>query len=116
MEYLDAPSHKEPGGTGGQGRITIDRFETALHFDIRDEEEKVEAAMALYEKAARARMPADFQEDTEPDPEELEALEAQSQWLKLQQKCQDIAALMLVDELEDELEEEPEEEHKKRRH
>ena len=38
-----------------------------------------------------------------------EALEARSQQLRLQQKCQDIAALMLVDELEDILEDELEE-------
>ena len=41
-------------------------------------------------------------------PERLseEELEVRSQELKLQQKCQDIAARMMVDELEDELDSE----------
>ena len=34
-------------------------------------------------------------------PESEEELEARSQELKLRQKCQDIAALMMVEELED---------------
>lgn len=70
----------------------------------RAEEEQVEAAAILYEKAARQRMQASV-----PDvPQQLdeEELEAMSQELKLKQMCQDIAALIMVDELEDELDEE----------
>ena len=44
-------------------------------------------------------MPAGVPE--EPEIADFEELEARSQELKLQQKCQDIAALILVDELED---------------
>ena len=85
--------------------VSTDRFEVTRVFEDREEEEKVEAAMALYEKAARARMP----EGAPADPAEAmdsEELEAMSQRLKLQQKCQDIAALMMVDVLEENLEDE----------
>ncbi len=80
--------------------ISIDRFEVTHVFEEREEEEKVETAMALYEKAARARMPS-IAPDSLDDSSEEER-EARSQQLKLQQKCQDIAALMMVEELEDE--------------
>lgn len=79
--------------------VSTDRFEVTRVFEDREEEEKVEAAMALYERAARARMPAEA-----PAPEEsagMEELETMSQQLRLQQKCQDIAALILAEELED---------------
>ena len=36
-----------------------------------------------------------------PSEEDSEELEARSQELKLRQKCMDIAALMMVEELED---------------
>lgn len=99
------PAPEQVAGSGT--RVSIDRFEMKQQFSERTEEEQVEAAMALYEKAARARVP----DIVPPDPAETldsEELEAISQQLKLQQKCQDIAALMMVEELEDELDEEEE--------
>lgn len=108
MEIFDTAGGKAPGAAGAakqEGQASIDRFEATLRFEEREEEEKVEAAMALYEKAARARMP----EGAPADPAgamDSEELEAMSQRLKLQQKCQDIAALMMVDELEENLEDE----------
>ena len=110
MAILDTMEGKELEAAPAakpEGPVSIDRFEVTRRFQEREEEEKVEAAMALYEKAARARIP-----DSAPaDPAaamDFEELEAMSQRLKLQQKCQDIAALMMVEELEDELDEEEE--------
>lgn len=104
MEILDTGEIKAPAApaTTREGLSTIDRFEVTRIFKEREEEEKVEAAMALYEKAARARMPG----TTPVIPDSAgteEEREAESQRLRLQQKCQDIAALMMVEELEDEL-------------
>ena len=102
MEILDTAEGKAPEAAAEQeNHVSTDRFEATRKFEEREEEEKVEAAMALYERAARARMqPAPPAEaDSAVSEEEREA---QSQWLKLQQKCQDIAALMMVDELEEE--------------
>lgn len=102
-----APVSPAPAAPDREKQVAIDRFVVTRKFEEREEEEKVEAAMALYEKAARARVP----DSAPPDPVEImdsEELEAMSQQLKLQQKCQDIAALMMVEELEDELEEEEE--------
>lgn len=118
METRDTLSRETAGpapeqSAGSGTRVTIDRFEMKQQFSERTEEEQVEAAMALYEKAARARVP----EVMPPDPAETldsEELEAISQQLKLQQKCQDIAALMMVEELEDELDEEEEPRPKRR--
>ena len=113
---LDTVGTREPAAaeTEQEMRVSIDRFEVTRRFEEREEEEKVEAAMALYEKAARARMPSD-PPDLPPKPADEEELEAISQQLKLQQKCQDIAALILADELEEEFEDEPEEPRKRRR-
>lgn len=83
--------------------ISIDRFEMTRVFQEREEEEKVETAMALYEKAAMQWMKPSGPVE---EPESEEELEAKSQQLRLQQKCQDIAALIMVDELEDNLDEE----------
>lgn len=81
----------------------IDRFEMTRVFEEREEEEKVETAMALYEKAARARMPSGVPNSLDSGTEEER--EARSQQLKLQQKCQDIAALLMVEELEEDIDE-----------
>ena len=67
----------------------------------RSEEEKVEAAAALYERAAMQWMQSGEPPEGVEIPESEEELEARSQELKLRQKCQDIAALMMVEELED---------------
>ena len=108
MEILDTGENRAPAAAAAPGRekqVSIDRFEAVRRFEEREEEEKVEAAMALYEKAARARMP-DAGSVLGDSGETEEEREARSQRLKLQQKCQDIAALMMVDELEDGLDEE----------
>lgn len=116
MEMLDTGGTREPSaaGTEQEVRVSIDRFEVTRRFEEREEEEKVEAAMALYEKAARARMPSELP-DLPPQPADEEELEAISRQLKLQQKCQDIAALILADELEEEFEDEPEDEKPRKR-
>ncbi|MCI9156199.1 MAG: hypothetical protein HFF44_04555 [Lawsonibacter sp.] len=109
METRDTLSRETAGpapeqSAGTPGRVSIDRFEMKQQFSERTEEEKVEAAAVLYEKAVRQWLPAaDPEQPEQMDSEELEAI---SQRLKLQQKCQDIAALMMVEELEDELDEE----------
>ena len=95
MEMRDTVIKEEAGGAA-PARASIDRFEMKHQWTERTEEELVEAAEALYEKAARQRMqpvPPDILDTA--DSEELEAM---SQELKLQQKCQDIAALILADE------------------
>lgn len=84
-------------GAAAPRRSSSDRFEMNRQFLERAEEEQVEAAAVLYEKAVRQRMPAPEVPD-QIDPEELEA---KSQELKLRQLCQDIAAQVMVEELED---------------
>lgn len=100
------PSGEQTASRAGAvlGRPPIDRFEMKQQWTQRAEEEQVEAAAVLYEKAARQRMQSGAP-DVSPqlDEEELEAI---SHELKLRQMCQDIAALMMVDELEDNLDEE----------
>ena len=88
------------GGGTPRGRTSIDRFEMDRQWSERTEEEQAEAAAELYEKAIRQWMP--------PTPPEApvqavseEEMEAMSQELRLRQKCQDIAAMIMVDELED---------------
>ena len=93
------------GGGAAPGRAPIDRFEMKQQFVERTEEEQAEAAAILYEKAARQRFQGSAPEVPPPQMDE-EELEAMSQELKLKQMCQDIAALMMVDELEDGLDEE----------
>ncbi len=94
-----SPSAEQPVPGGGVSRPSVDRLELVRQWAPQAEEQQAEAAMALYQKAARSRMPAGVPE--EPEIADFEELEARSQELKLQQKCQDIAALILVDELED---------------
>lgn len=112
MEILDTAEGR--AAPSQETHSSVDRFETVRTFEEREEELKVEAAMALYEKAARARFPSEPL-DIPLEPADEEELEAMSQQLKLQQKCQDIAALILVDELEEELEDDEDDEPKKRR-
>lgn len=90
----DASPAPGPEPSAGGLRASTDRFEMKAKME-RTEEEIVEAAAVLYEKAVRQRMPAPPPE--EPDPAGLEKLEAQSQELKLRQMCQDIAAQIMVD-------------------
>ena len=95
MEILDTAEGR--AAPSQETHSSVDRFETVRIFEEREEELKVEAAMALYEKAARARMmpiPSDLPDNAGSEEER----EAASQRLKLQQKCQDIAALIMADE------------------
>lgn len=94
MAGEDASLTPEPERSPTGARASIDRFEKKEKLE-RTEEEIVEAAAVLYEKAVRQRMPVPPPED--PAPADLEKLEAQSQELKLRQMCQDIAAQIMVD-------------------
>ena len=101
METRDTVSREDAGplphpGGGAPARASIDRFEMKPHWTERAEEEQVEAAAELYERAMRQWMPPSAPEVL--DQARLEELEAMSQELKLQQKCQDIAALIMADE------------------
>lgn len=87
-----------PGGAAAPRRTSSDHFELKRQFLERTEEERVEQAAVLYEKAVRQRIPAPAAQG-QADPEELEA---RSQELKLRQLCKDIAAQVMVEELEDE--------------
>ena len=102
--FVPSGGQAPSGGGAAPGRTPIDRFEMKQQFIERAEEEQAEAAAILYEKAARQRM----QPSAPPPSQQLdeEELEAMSQELKLKQMCQDIAALIMVDELEDSLDEE----------
>ena len=83
------------------GRSLLDRLELEHQWVQQAEEEQVEATLNRYAQAARERFQGGAPKV--PDSEETEEeREARSQRLKLQQKCQDIAALIMVDELEEE--------------
>lgn len=100
-KILDTVEGKAPDAAPAPKKgdhISVDRFEVTRVFQEREEEEKVETAMALYEKAAMQWMKPSGPAE---EPESEEELEAKSQQLRLQQKCQDIAALMLAEELEE---------------
>ena len=106
MEMHDSLSGKE--GMEQQppapqaGRVSLDRLELQRQWVQQAEEQQAEQTLNLYVKAARQRMQSIAQpEPPEPAASE-EELEARSQELKLRQKCQDIAALIMVEELEDE--------------
>lgn len=96
-----APLGEQPvsGGSAASGRTPVDRVELKRQWVHQEEEQQVEEALAMYAKAARQRL----QSGAPVTPERLseEELEVRSQELKLQQKCQDIAAQILVDELEE---------------
>lgn len=98
-----SPSGEQTAPAAGPSprRACVDHLELNRQWVTQAEEEQVEEALALYAQAARQRM-----QDMAPEPEEgdcldEEELEARSQALKLKQMCQDIAALMLVDNLEE---------------
>lgn len=110
MDIQESANGKEPtlSAAEGQpdpvkapGRLPVDRLELQHPWMYQAEEEQAEAALNRYAQAARER----FQGGAPhlPDNEESEEeREARSQQLKLQQKCLDIAAQVLVDELEGE--------------
>ena len=105
MEMHDSLSGKE--GMEQQppapqaGRVSLDRLELQRQWVQQAEEQQAEETLNLYAKAARQRMQAAAPELPENSQSEEER-EAESQRLKLQQKGQDIAALIMVDELEEE--------------
>lgn len=86
-----------------------DKFEPKPHWDEQSEgeQELARAGAALYAQALqKRRQPAAPEAVEQTDSEELETL---SQELKLRQKCQDIAAWAMVDDLiENELDDEEE--------
>lgn len=92
-----------PARAGTPGRASADRLELKRQWVQQADERQAETAAALYEKAALARMHSVAPEIPEQADLDEEALEALSKELKLQQKCQDIAAQILVDELEEDL-------------
>lgn len=108
MELHDSLSGKEASSSvspaGGAKKASLDRLELKREWVQQAEEQQVEETLNLYVKAARQRI-QDLAPAEPPEPAASEEeLEAKSQELKLRQKCQDIAALMMVEELEDELE------------
>ena len=101
MDIQESVNAKEPSPDKAPGRSILDRLELDHPWVHQAEEEQVEATLNRYAQAARDH----FQSSAPklPDSEETEEeREARSQQLKLQQKCQDIAALIMVDELEEE--------------
>ena len=98
--FVPSGGQTPSGGGAAPVRTPIDRFEMKQQWTERTEEEQAEAAAILYEKAARQRLQGGGPE-TPPQQMDEEELEAMSQELKLKQMCQDIAALIMVDELED---------------
>lgn len=105
--FVPSGEQAPSGGSAAPGRAPIDWFEMRQQWTERTEEEQAEAAAILYEKAARQRLQGSAPEEP-PQQMDEEELEAMSQELKLKQMCQDIAALIMVDELEDGLDEEEE--------
>lgn len=107
MERADSFSYtaEQPGPaeSGVPGRPSIDRLELMKQQWVQQaEEEQADTAAALYAKAARQWMRSEVGEAPEQNSPNEEELEAMSQELKLRQKCMDIAAQVMVDELEDE--------------
>lgn len=91
----------QPDAARALGRSSLDRLELQHQWVHQVEEEQAEATLNRYVQAAREHLQGGV--PRLPDSEETEEeREARSQRLKLQQKCQDIAALIMVDELEDE--------------
>lgn len=100
-ESASAAAEGQPDPARVLGRSSLDRLELKHPWVQQAEEEQVEAALNRYAQAAREHLQGGAPKV--PDSEDTaEEREARSQRLKLQQKCQDIAALMMVDELEDE--------------
>ena len=108
MDIQESVNEKEPISGEGQpnpvraaGRPPLDRLELEHQWVQQAEEEQVEATLNRYAQAARARFQGGAAQISDNE-ETAEEREARSQRLKLQQKCQDIAALIMVDELEEE--------------
>lgn len=101
IESTSNTAEGQPDPAKALGRSSLDRLELQRQWVHLAEEEQAEAALNRYAQAARERLQGGAPKV--PDREESEEeREARSQRLKLQQKCQDIAALMMVEELEDE--------------
>lgn len=110
MDIQESANGKEPAASAAESqpdpakalnRPPIDRLELQHPWMYQAEEEQAEATLNRYAQAARER----FQGGAAQLPdsgESEEEREARSQQLKLQQKCQDIAALIMVEKLEDE--------------
>ena len=92
----------QPNPAGALSRTPLDRLELQHQWVQQAEEEQVEATLNRYAQAARAHLLGGAPTSPHIDEETPEELEARSQRLKLQQKCQDIAALIMVDEMEEE--------------
>ena len=90
----------QPEPARASGRVSLDRLELQRQWVHQAEEEQVEAALNRYAQAAREHLQGGAPKAADSGETEEER-EARSQRLKLQQKCQDIAALKMVDELED---------------
>lgn len=105
MEILDSVNGKEPAGAPAEAPArgtALDRLELKREWVQQADEQQVEETLNLYARAARQRMQAVAPEAVPDSAETEEEREAKSQQLKLRQKCQDIAALMMVEELEEE--------------
>lgn len=110
METRDTVDHspgEQPAGMPGRS-ASIDRFEIGQPWDEQAEGEQARAGADLYAQALQnRRQPERLEALAQPGSEE--ELEALSQELKLRQKCQDIAARVMVDDLlENELDDEEE--------
>jgi len=101
MEIHDSINGKAPAAhpadTPARG-ISLDRLELKREWTQQTEERQVEEALDLYAKAARQRMQSDAPQVPASAKTEEER-QAESQQLRLRQKCQDIAALKMVEEL-----------------
>ena len=98
MEILDSVNGKEPAGAPAEAPArgtALDRLELKREWVQQADEQQVEETLNLYARAARQRMQSAAPAEAPLNEEELEA---RSQELKLRQKCQDIAALILADE------------------
>ena len=101
-ETVSSAAEGHPDPTRASTRPPIDRLELQHPWEYQAEEEQAEQALNRYAQAARQRLydSAPKLPDSEEIEESEEEREARSQQLKLQQKWQDIAAQVLVDELE----------------
>lgn len=106
MDIQESVNGKESTSSAGASQPdlarALDRLELQHPWEHQAEEEQVEAALNRYAQAAREHFQGGSAPQLPDSEESEEEREARSQRLKLQQKCQDIAALIMVDELEDE--------------
>lgn len=100
-ESTPSAAEDQPNPARALGRSSLDRLDLDHQWVQQAEEEQVEATLSRYVQAARAHLQGGTPQVSDSEETEEER-EARSQRLKLQQKCQDIAALIMVDELEDE--------------